>query len=281
MRLEGSLDGGIEFVGGGSDVEITPTLSSGTKIADFTIDETSGSLYAPNSLIETVSSPLVLVGKDLRVDLSNYYTKSEMQIELQTYQRRIESIDDQLIISGTFNNQLSLSFDIDNYQEKLTAGTGIDITNNTISTDFDISDYQPKLTAGTGIDITNNVISATGGSGGSSWDIPTDGTPLAIGTFGSQTLYVQSVSVSANTYALCRFWTGQAGDIVLSANAIAVSNGRPAVKMVVPASITNIVSFSWRTDDYEANPHLSIYSTLDSNLWSRGATIKGMVIFAR
>lgn len=280
MRLEGSLDGGIEFVGGGSDVEITPTLSSGTKIADFTIDETSGSLYAPNSLIETVSSPLVLVGKDLRVDLSNYYTKSEMQIELQTYQRRIESIDDQLIISGTFNNQLSLSFDIDNYQEKLTAGTGIDITNNTISTDFDISDYQPKLTAGTGIDITNNVISATGGSGGSSWDIPTDGTPLAIGTFGSQTLYVQSVSVSANNYALCRFWTGQAGDIVLSANAIAVSNGVPAVKMVVPASITN-VSFSWRTDDYEANPHLSIYSTLDSNLWSRGATIKGMVIFAR
>lgn len=34
--------------GGGSDVEITPTLQSGTKIADFEIDGVSGALYAPN-----------------------------------------------------------------------------------------------------------------------------------------------------------------------------------------------------------------------------------------
>lgn len=127
IDFSGTLSGSIAGGGGGSEVTITPTLQSGTKIADYTIDETSGSLYAPSSLIETVSSPLVLVGKDLRVDLSNYYTKAEMQIELQTYQRSIQSIDDQLIISGTFNNQLSLSFDIDNYQEKLTAGSNITI----------------------------------------------------------------------------------------------------------------------------------------------------------
>ncbi len=33
--------------GGGSDVSITPTLSTGTKIADFEIDGVSGELYAP------------------------------------------------------------------------------------------------------------------------------------------------------------------------------------------------------------------------------------------
>ena len=33
--------------GGGSDVEITPTLSTGTKIADYEIDGVSGELYAP------------------------------------------------------------------------------------------------------------------------------------------------------------------------------------------------------------------------------------------
>ena len=33
--------------GGGSDVEITPTLSTGTKIADFEIDGVQGELYAP------------------------------------------------------------------------------------------------------------------------------------------------------------------------------------------------------------------------------------------
>ena len=33
--------------GGGSDVDITPTIQSGTKIADFEVDGVSGELYAP------------------------------------------------------------------------------------------------------------------------------------------------------------------------------------------------------------------------------------------
>ena len=46
--LSGSVAGNIRFEsGGGSNVTITPTLESGTKIADFTIDDTSGELYAP------------------------------------------------------------------------------------------------------------------------------------------------------------------------------------------------------------------------------------------
>lgn len=37
-----------ESGGGGSTVTITPTLATGTKIADYSIDGTSGSLYAPS-----------------------------------------------------------------------------------------------------------------------------------------------------------------------------------------------------------------------------------------
>lgn len=37
-----------EHGGGGSDVSITPTLQSGTKIADYEIDGVSGALYAPS-----------------------------------------------------------------------------------------------------------------------------------------------------------------------------------------------------------------------------------------
>lgn len=45
--LTGSVEGGLSFIGGGSDVSITPALQSGTKVADYTIDNVSGSLYAP------------------------------------------------------------------------------------------------------------------------------------------------------------------------------------------------------------------------------------------
>ena len=45
-----------------------------------------------------------------------------------------------------------------------TAGDGITIADDTVS--VDTTTIQEKLTAGTGIDITNNTISATGGGGG-------------------------------------------------------------------------------------------------------------------
>ena len=45
--LEGYVEGLINLNGGGSNVEITPTLETGTKIAEYTIDEENGELYAP------------------------------------------------------------------------------------------------------------------------------------------------------------------------------------------------------------------------------------------
>ena len=197
--------------------------------------------------------------KTAYIDLSGYAKESELS--------QYVTNDGLTLILANYVTSTSLSSILNSY-----------VTDSELSTELE--SYQPKLTAGENITIENNVISASGGGGGG-LDLPTDGTPVAIGTFGSMTLYAQSVSINANTYSLCRFWTGQSGDIVLSANAIAVANASNNVKMVVPSSITNQVSFSWYTDDYETLPHLSIYSTLDSNLWSWGAVIKGIVIFAR
>lgn len=132
IDFTGSLSGSIAGGSGGLDVTITPTLQSGTKIADYTIDSESGSLYAPPSTINRAQLPLLIIGDELRIDLSNYYTKAETQIELETYQRQMESIDSQVSISGIHRNQIALTFDIDNYQGKLTAGGNITIDENNI-----------------------------------------------------------------------------------------------------------------------------------------------------
>ena len=44
------IDGTIYSFDAGSDVSITPSLGSGTKVADYTIDGTSGSVYVPSTL---------------------------------------------------------------------------------------------------------------------------------------------------------------------------------------------------------------------------------------
>lgn len=46
--LSGSVAGNVRFEsGGGSNVTITPALTEGTKVADYTIDDSEGVLYAP------------------------------------------------------------------------------------------------------------------------------------------------------------------------------------------------------------------------------------------
>ena len=63
INFDGTLSGSIAGGGGGgSEVTITPVVTTGTKIADYTIDETTGSLYAPTP--ETL--PGTIVTKVLR-----------------------------------------------------------------------------------------------------------------------------------------------------------------------------------------------------------------------
>lgn len=111
INFDGTLSGSIAGGGGGgSEVTITPVLTSGTKIADYTIDGNSDSLYAPDAGSEvtitpnynsgfkvadysidgvagrlyaplTVNqgvSPLEVIGNQIRIDLSGYYDKDDI-----------------------------------------------------------------------------------------------------------------------------------------------------------------------------------------------------------
>lgn len=142
--LSGSIAGGS---GGSSDVTITPTLESGTKIADYTIDSESGSLYAPTPQGLTAELPLNISDNVIYIDLSDYATVS----------------------------------DLSNYQEKLTAGNYINInSSNEISCTPPITNvwYTPEAGVQQDVligkftvnEVTQNVYAP---SGGSSWDYST------------------------------------------------------------------------------------------------------------
>lgn len=148
IDFTGSLSGAISGGGsGGSDVTITPTLQSGTKIADYTIDETSGSLYAPTPEGLTAELPLIISNNTISIDLSGYVTNS----------------------------------DLNDYQEKLTAGSYINIdSNNEISCTPPITNvwYTPEAGVQQDVligkftvnEVTQNVYAP---SGGSSWNYST------------------------------------------------------------------------------------------------------------
>lgn len=53
----------VNNAGGGDAVTITPALESGTKVADYSIGETTGSLYAP-TIPDIESGEEVLIGND-------------------------------------------------------------------------------------------------------------------------------------------------------------------------------------------------------------------------
>lgn len=64
INFDGTLSGIIAGGGGGggSEVTITPVLTEGTKIADYTIDSASGSLYAPEAGDTVDVTPTLNVG---------------------------------------------------------------------------------------------------------------------------------------------------------------------------------------------------------------------------
>lgn len=76
ISFDGTLSGGITGGGGGgSEVTITPTLSSGTKIADYDIDGTPGELYAPTPEGFSAQAPLSITSGVISIDLSGYQEK--------------------------------------------------------------------------------------------------------------------------------------------------------------------------------------------------------------
>lgn len=111
INFIGSLSGSIDEGGGGgggSTVTITPTYSSGTKLADYTIDETSGAIFVDLSNYPT--------NEEIA---SNHFTKSEVNTMLLA-DRQYEDL--------TFQRRDEMS----SYQPKLTAGANISIDANNI-----------------------------------------------------------------------------------------------------------------------------------------------------
>lgn len=64
INFDGTLSGSIAGGGGGggSEVTITPVLTEGTKIADYSIDSTAGELYAPEAGDTVEVTPTLNVG---------------------------------------------------------------------------------------------------------------------------------------------------------------------------------------------------------------------------
>lgn len=64
INFDGTLSGSIAGGGGGggSEVTITPVLTEGTKIADYSIDGTAGELYAPEAGDTVEVTPTLNVG---------------------------------------------------------------------------------------------------------------------------------------------------------------------------------------------------------------------------
>ena len=159
ISFDGTLSGGISGGGGGgSEVTITPTLQSGTKIADYSIDETTGSLYAPTP--DTL--PGTIVTKTLRKYNDTTQTKIATVTTLDTSNNQEVSQD--IYAPSPVQCYYTPGLEQDYQIGQFTYG---DVTQNVY-----IPDFQRPLTAGTGISIDqDNVISCT--ASGSSWDYST------------------------------------------------------------------------------------------------------------
>ena len=117
---------------GGSTVEITPTVTAGTKIADYVIDDVSGELFTPEQTEYSAGPGIDITGYVISAtgDITPYSGGTGIDIN---------------------NHNISVIGDITPYS----AGTGIDINNHNISVVGDITPYS----AGDYVDITGHVIS--------------------------------------------------------------------------------------------------------------------------
>lgn len=181
ISFDGTLSGGITGGGGGSEVTITPTLQSGTKIADYSIDHEAGSLYAPTP----EELPDTIVTKALR----KYNDTSQTKImTVTTYDKENDQEVSQDIYAPSpvdcwYTPGLEQDYEIG----KFTYGG---VTQNVY-----IPYFQRPLTAGANITIdADNVISAS--SGGSSWNYSTAPVKTGQKWIDGKDLYIQVIQVN-------------------------------------------------------------------------------------
>ena len=97
INFDGTLSGSIAGGGGGgSEVTITPVLTEGTKIADFSIDSESGSLYAPEAG-DTVEVTPTLNSGDKVADISVNGVNKALYAQSYGYANDIHDINSETI----------------------------------------------------------------------------------------------------------------------------------------------------------------------------------------
>lgn len=151
INFDGTLSGSIAGGGGGgSEVTITPVLTSGTKIADYTIDETTGSLYAP--------TPEALPGTIVTKALRKYNDTSQTKIMTVT---TLDTSNNQEVSQDIYAPSPVQCWYTPGLEQDYVIGQ---FTYAGVTTNVYIPDFQRPLTAGANITIDqDNVISATGG----------------------------------------------------------------------------------------------------------------------
>ena len=124
-ELYGMIEDLKKKIDGGSTVTITPTLESGVKIADYVIDETSGSIYAPQN-IHSYSTVEHIVGTWIDGTTPVYecvvYTETQTELSNSDWTSipwENEPTDIDLLISAEIcgvvpNNSNSVRFIVDN-----------------------------------------------------------------------------------------------------------------------------------------------------------------------
>ena len=148
--LKGSIAGGGS---GGSEVTITPTLQSGTKIADYTIDETRGSLYAP--------TPVTLPGTIVTEALRKYNDDTQTKIMTVT---TLDASNNQEVSQDIYAPAPVQCWYTPGLEQDYQIGQ---FTYGSVTQNVYIPYFQRPLTAGTGISIdsTTDTISCTASGG--------------------------------------------------------------------------------------------------------------------
>lgn len=153
ISFDGTLSGGITGGGGGgSEVTITPVLTEGTKIADYSIDGESGSLYAPDP--EDMPDTIVTEVERQYNDTSQTKIMTVKTLDRENSQEVSQDIYAPSPVQCWYTPGLEQDYQIGQF-------TYGGVTQNVF-----IPYFQRPLTAGANITIDqNNVISASSGGG--------------------------------------------------------------------------------------------------------------------
>lgn len=248
MDLFGEVAGRIGMGGGGGEVADVKVKTSSQY--ESVVDENDKTAY---------------------IDLSDYAKESELSEYVTS--------DGLTLILANYVTSTSLSSILNDYvtDSELSTALSYYVTQSELSTE--LTSYQPKLTAGENITIENNVISASGGGGGG-LDLPTDGTPVAIGTFGNKTIYMKYVNVNVHTGATnFDVWTGQSGDYVLGYNLHIHSPSNQGVVIGIPNN-DSYCDTSFVTNINTVIPTIKLYINIKQGFLSDVMCV-GYVIFTR